>query len=100
MDGVVESDRLEHNFSFEQPFVMAAFLKAAVVTDLGPGLGLHIEFCPIASEHHQAFDLFSQLRDDAAIRGVMAFAAFELPMRAFFPTLKIGAHIVAGGTKF
>ncbi len=96
---MVKGDRLKHHFPFEQAFVVAAFLQAAVVADLGPWLGLHIEFCPIAPEHHQAFDLFSQLRDDAALGGVMTFAAFELPMGAFFPTLEIGTHVVAGGAK-
>ena len=61
MYSVVKGDRLKHNFSFEKPFVVAAFLQAAVVVDFCPGFGFDIEFCPITSEHDETFDFFSQL---------------------------------------
>jgi hypothetical protein len=57
---MVKGDFVELNLTFEDSFVMAALPEAAFVSNLGPGFGFYIELCPIAANHHQPLDLFSQ----------------------------------------
>jgi hypothetical protein len=80
MDRVIESNLVEHHLSFQEPFVMAAFLQAAVVPNLGPGLGFDVEFCPVAADHDKPFHLFAQLGFDAATRRIMAHVALDILM--------------------
>jgi hypothetical protein len=81
MDLVVERDLVELHFSFQEPFFMTPFPQATVVPDFCPGFGFDIEFRPVAADHNQSFDLFSQLGLDSASRGIMTNAALEIFMR-------------------
>jgi len=100
VDRVVECNLVEHHLSFQKPFVMAAFLQATFVPNLGPGLRFDVQFCPVTAHHDQPFDLFAQLGPDAASRRIMAYVALDIFMGRGFPAFKIGCHEVAGGAKF
>jgi hypothetical protein len=81
MDLVIESDLVEQHLSFQEPFFVATFPQATVIPDLCPGFGFDIQFCPVAADHDQPFDLFSQFGSDTASRGIMTHAAFDILMR-------------------
>ncbi len=52
VDFVIENNLFKFDLSFQKPFIMTTFLEAALVFNLCPGLGFHIEFCPVAADHN------------------------------------------------
>jgi hypothetical protein len=97
MNLVVKDDFLERDPSFEESFVMAPRPETAFVWDLGPGLGLDIEFCPVAEDLVEAFELDSQKGPDPG--RIMALAAFDSGMGGFLPALVERLHVMADGTE-
>jgi len=76
VDLVVEGHGLEFHRPFEEPSVVTAFLEAAFVLDLGPGLGFEVKLGPVAADHDQAFHF--SLKSRPQPRRIMADLAFDL----------------------
>jgi len=95
---VVENDRLELDPPFEEPFVMASHPETALVRDLGPGLGLDIELCPVAEDLVEALELDPQ--EGPHPRRIMALAARYSRLGGLLPPLIEGLHVVADGAAF
>jgi len=81
VDFVVERHFVELDDSFQEPFFVAAFPQATVISYFCPGFGFDIQFCPVAADHDQPFDFDSQLGSDTASRWIMTNAAFDIFMR-------------------
>src|SRR4030042_1281600 len=94
---MVENDRLELGPAFEESLVMAAHPETALVRDLGPGLGLDIEFCPVAEDLVEAFELDPQ--EGPHPRRIVALAALDSGMGGLLPALVEWLHVVAYGAK-
>ena len=90
---VVEDDRLELDLALEEPLVVAALLEAALVLDLGPGLGFQVELRPVAADHDQAFHLGLDGVADAG--RVMAGLALDRAVGRGLPALVERLHIMA-----
>jgi hypothetical protein len=99
MDFVVERDIIELHFSFQESFVMASFFETTIVPNFRPGFGFDVKFRPIAADHDQAFDLFTQLGTDPSSGRIMTHVALDIFMGGGLPAFKIGCHEVTGGTK-
>jgi hypothetical protein len=99
MDRVVECDIVEHHLAFQESFFMTAFPEAAVVADLGPWFGFDVEFRPVAADHDQPFDLFSQFGAYPPARRVMTNTALDFLMRGCFPAFEKGFHVMAGSAE-
>jgi hypothetical protein len=97
VDPVVENDRLELDPAFEEPLVMASHPETALVRDLGPGLGLDIELCPVAEDLVEAFELDPQ--EGPHPRRIVALAALDARMSGLLPALVEGLHVVAYGAE-
>src|SRR4030042_4956994 len=94
---MVENDRLELGPAFEESLVMAAHPETALVRDLGPGLGLDIEFCRVAEDLVEAFELDPQ--EGPHPRRIVALAALDARMSGLLPALVEGLHVVAYGAE-
>ena len=90
---MVEGDRFELHRSFEEPPVVAAFLEAALVLDLGPGLGFQIELGPVPADHDQAFHFGLESVGDPG--RIMADLAFDGLVGGGLPALVERLHVMA-----
>jgi hypothetical protein len=99
VDFVIERDLVKWPLAFQEPFVMAAFPQATVIPNLCPWFGFDIEFCPVAADHDQPLNLFSQFGTDASAWGIMTHAALHILVGGCFPALEERFHIVARCTK-
>jgi hypothetical protein len=99
MDFVIERDLVKWPLAFQEPFLVAAFPQATIILNLCPWFGFDIEFRPIAADHDQPLNLFSQFGTDASAWGIMTHAALHILVGGCFPTLEERFHIVARGTK-
>jgi hypothetical protein len=97
MDLMIKDDVLEFDPALEEPFLMAARPQAALIGDLGPGLGLHVEFRPVAEDLVQAFQFHPQKGPEP--RRIMAGAALNVGVGRFLPALVEGFHVVADRTE-
>jgi len=78
---MVKDNFIKWDFSLEKPLIVTTHLEAALIFDLRPGLGFHVELCPVPADHNQAFDLFPQLRSDSTARRIMTGIALGFAVR-------------------
>jgi hypothetical protein len=97
VDLVIESDLFETHLAFENPLIVAAFLKAVFVLDFRPGLGFEVELGPVAADHDQALHLGPKSRPQP--RRIMADFALNLLVGRGLPALEKRLHIMTDRTE-
>src|SRR4030042_4869220 len=93
-DLVVQGDLPELDLALEESPIVAARTDTALVLDLRPGLGFHVEARPVAPDHDQTLDLRPDERFHAG--RVMTDLALNVLVRRCLPALEEGRHVVAG----